>query len=241
MTSGREWLAATDFEFSYRVWVFAAIFFGSFQLYAVDHVMAAAAIAGWLSRSGLHVTTGMVIVAGVALAFLAALLRTWAAAYMRTEVVHDAQVHDTRLVADGPYRYVRNPLYLGTTLLGVGFALVASRLGAVVMIVLLVVFHDRLVRREERALRATQGASYREYLAKVPRFVPSLWPRVPAGGMRPRWGQAFGGEIFMWGFAAAYLVLAVTGNGRVMTWSCIALVALTVLLRRWMVARRLAQ
>ena len=49
---------------------------------------------------------------GAALVFVAALLRTWATAYLRTEIVHDAPQHAEALVADGPYRYVRNPLYL---------------------------------------------------------------------------------------------------------------------------------
>ena len=54
----------------------------------------------------------IVIVAGALLVFLGAGLRTWGAAYLRTEVVHDTAQHSQALVADGPFRYTRNPLYL---------------------------------------------------------------------------------------------------------------------------------
>ena len=56
----------------------------------------------------------IVILFGSLLVFLAAGLRTWGAAYLRTEVVHDTAQHSEALVADGPFRYTRNPLYLGT-------------------------------------------------------------------------------------------------------------------------------
>ena len=39
---------------------------------------------------------------------------------MSSSVVHDPRVHDSRLVADGPYRYLRNPLYLGDVLVAFG-------------------------------------------------------------------------------------------------------------------------
>jgi len=60
---------------------------------------------------------------GAVLTVLAALVRTWAAAYLRSEVIHDSKLHGEGLVADGPYRYVRNPLYLGSVLFAVGFAM----------------------------------------------------------------------------------------------------------------------
>ncbi len=99
---------------------------------------------------------------------------------MRSDVVHDPRVHDSRLVADGPYRYVRNPLYLGTILMAFGIAFAASRSGFVVLLVAITLFQYRLTLREERALKATQGEGYRLYLAAVPRLLPSLRPRVAA-------------------------------------------------------------
>src|SRR3989442_13506873 len=42
---------------------------------------------------------------------VAALIRTWASSYLRAAVVYAAEVKTESLVADGPYRQVRNPLY----------------------------------------------------------------------------------------------------------------------------------
>lgn len=115
----RNWLAAGDLEYRLRPWIIAAIFFAAFELYQWDHVRAAGALAGWLTPSGgnVHATETLIFGAGAAMALAAAALRTWAAAYMSSSVVHDPRVHDSRLVADGPYRYLRNPLYLGVILI----------------------------------------------------------------------------------------------------------------------------
>jgi hypothetical protein len=43
----------------------------------------------------------------------------------------------------------------------------------------------------------------------VPRFWPSLRPRVPPGNRRPQWGQALGGESFVWLFGLAELLVAI--------------------------------
>jgi hypothetical protein len=68
----------------------------------------------------------------------------------------------------------------------------------------------RLILREEEALRQNQGRSYRAYCETVPRFWPSLRPRVPPGNRRPQWGQALGGESFVWLFGLAELLVAMT-------------------------------
>jgi protein-S-isoprenylcysteine O-methyltransferase Ste14 len=229
------WMAAADLEYRIRPWIIAAIFFAAFQLYQWDHVSAAGALAGWLTRAGGNVQTMQTVIfaIGAAAALAAAALRTWAAAYMRSSVVHDPRVHDNRLVADGPYRHLRNPLYLGVILMAFGIALAASRSGFVVLVLAVPFFQYRLILREERALAATQGEGYRRYLAAVPRMIPSLRPRVPAGGMRPQWGQAFYGELFMWGFALTFVLFVATGNNRILMWGCIGATVLVLLMGRW--------
>ena len=122
----------------------------------------------------------------------------------------DMRLHTDRLVADGPYRYVRNPLYLGNMLLALGFAVMASRIGFFVLIVGMLVFCYRLILREEAGIRATQGESYLAYCAAVPRLLPSLHPKLPPSGATPRWSDGLLGEMFMWIMAASVLVFAVT-------------------------------
>ena len=201
-------MRATTFEFRERFWIIAGVFFAGFACYWIDHVNAAHAIAGGHAR--------LVIGLGAVIATLAALLRTWATAYLRTDVVKDARLHTDRLVADGPYRHVRNPLYLGTALLAVAFAPLASRTGAVVMIAGMLVFVLRLIGREEGELHASQGDAYRAYVRAVPRFLPALVPRVPASGAAPQWRQAVRGELMMWAFAAGIAAFAVSLDQRLL-------------------------
>jgi protein-S-isoprenylcysteine O-methyltransferase Ste14 len=81
------------------------------------------------------------------------------------------------LVMSGPFRFVRNPLYLGNVALWVGFALCA-RLAWLSPIVLLVLAAEyrAIVAWEERLLASRLGAPYLEYLRRVPRWLPS-WRR----------------------------------------------------------------
>jgi protein-S-isoprenylcysteine O-methyltransferase Ste14 len=141
---------------------------------------------------------------------LAALVRSWAEAYLHSSVVHDSQLHSDRLVADGPYRRVRNPLYLGNILLAVGMGLMASRTGFLVLVIATVPFVYRLILREEAGLLESQGESYRRYYETVPRLWPSWRARVPAGGGRPNWVDGFAGETFVWSFAIGMVVFDVT-------------------------------
>jgi hypothetical protein len=154
------------------------------------------------------------VVFGVAtlLVALAAFLRTWATAYLRTEVVHDPSLHAEGVVADGPYRHVRNPLYLAVFLMALAMGTMASRLGFVVIAVLVLLFVRRLIGREESELLASQGDRYRLFFDAVPRLVPSIRPRLPPSGAAPQWGQAFAGELFFWIFAVAMAAVTVTLN-----------------------------
>jgi protein-S-isoprenylcysteine O-methyltransferase Ste14 len=124
--------------------------------------------------------------------------------------VHDPNLRTEGVVADGPYRYLRNPLYFGNLLLAVGMGLLMSRLGFAIVVLGHAIFLLRLIGREESELLATQGERYRAYYDAVPRLVPSLRPRVPSSGLKPRWPQAFAGEIFFWLLFAGTLYFAVT-------------------------------
>ncbi len=233
-TARHSWFVATETEFRTRFWILAVIFFGSFQLYTWDHVPAATAMADLLAGSksasaDAHGLQTLIYGIGAAAVLAAAALRTWAAAYMTSSVVHDDRVHDHRLVADGPYRHLRNPLYLGMILVAFGIGLAASRSGFVVIMAAVILLQFRLTRREEAALLATQGESYRSYLAGVPSLWPSLRPRLPASGASPHWGQALRGELFMWLYAAACIAFAVTGSKRTLMYGCIVATAMVPL------------
>jgi protein-S-isoprenylcysteine O-methyltransferase Ste14 len=77
----------------------------------------------------------------------------------------------TALVATGPFRFSRNPLYVALTLMYVGLALLADALWVLVLIVpVLVLMHYGVVRREERYLEAKFGDAYRAYRSRVRRY-----------------------------------------------------------------------
>lgn len=78
------------------------------------------------------------------------------------------------LVTSGPYRVVRNPMYLGTYWIGAGFFLALSPWWAVVLYSL--VFYRRFRRQiiqEEKFLKKNFGKEYDEYCHKVPRLFPN--------------------------------------------------------------------
>lgn len=214
-------MRATEAEFRYRFWVIGAIFWVAFSCYSFDRVNAGAAIARWLAGPSVdfhsphfRLMLHLIFAGATAITAAGVGIRTWGAAYLKSTVVHDLSLHNEALVADGPYRHVRNPLYFCSVLLGAGIGLMASRLGWFVLVILLYVFHRRLIAREEAELRKTQGESYAAYCARVPRFWPSLRPRVPTGDVKPRWKQALAGESFLWIMVLAVAVFAVTFNER---------------------------
>jgi protein-S-isoprenylcysteine O-methyltransferase Ste14 len=142
-----------------------------------------------------------------------AMMRTWATAYLQRDVVQDSNFRTEALVADGPYRHVRNPLYFANVLMALSMALLASRTGWLVIVAGMIVFQYRLIGREELELSRSLGERYRAYCRAVPRLWPSIRPRVPAGELKPRWKQAWLAEaFFFWGFAAAMASFAVTLN-----------------------------
>lgn len=212
-------MAASDFEFKYRFWIFGALFWIAFATYSLDPQNAGAALVEWIVRPGRTTATKadyhLIFVVAALFCLACALLRTWATAYLNPEVMVDMQMHTSRLVADGPYRYVRNPLYLGNILLGVGFGLMASRVGFVILVVGMIFFDYRLILREEGGIAASQGESYKAYCDAVPRLLPALSPKLPSGGRVPNWRDGFLGEAFMWVMAASVAAFAVTLNQRV--------------------------
>lgn len=78
----------------------------------------------------------------------------------------------TRLVCTGPYRYSRNPDYIGQTLTYVGIAVVANSWWPLVLLPLILLVVQRgVIRREERYLEAKFGDEYRSYMARVRRWL----------------------------------------------------------------------
>lgn len=84
-----------------------------------------------------------------------------------------------RLVVKGPYRYVRNPLYVTDVGVMLGTALVTGKWFVLVVLAAYLLQLGMQVFFEERELKARFGAPYLRYLRRVPRFVPRLRPVDP--------------------------------------------------------------
>lgn len=118
-------------------------------------------------------TTGL-LVAGAALVAAGEAVRLWG-------VHHIGAISRTRsdrlgpLITSGPFGRVRNPLYIGNVALWVGFALCAGLVWMAPPILVLLGFeYHAIVRWEERLLERRRGDEYKAYMARVPRWVPSL-------------------------------------------------------------------
>jgi protein-S-isoprenylcysteine O-methyltransferase Ste14 len=85
------------------------------------------------------------------------------------------EVPPDRIVAQGPYRFVRNPMYLGHLIFMLGLAVTfSSWLAAALLAFHTVWFHQRVVMDEAR-LEARFGAPYLAYKARVKRWIPGVF------------------------------------------------------------------
>jgi len=207
---------ATDFEFRNRFWIIFGLFWAGFGAYAIEHANLAVtlltAVAGGAKPSDGAIRAAFAWAA--VLGFAAGALRSWASAYLRSGIVHDTALHSEGLVADGPFRFVRNPLYLGNILLALGMALLMSPMGALVVVAGQTLFLLRLIRREEWELTQSEGDRFTAYKAAVPMLVPALTPRVPSGRTTPHVVEGLVGESFTWILVLAMVVFAFTLNSR---------------------------
>jgi protein-S-isoprenylcysteine O-methyltransferase Ste14 len=108
------------------------------------------------------------------------LVRAWASGHVEK---------NEQLAISGPYAHTRNPLYLGSLILGAGFALAArSWWIAVVLVFFFAVIYVPVIRAEERFLRG-RFREFEDYVSHV----PILFPRLSRFGETP---QAFSWDLY---------------------------------------------
>ena len=102
---------------------------------------------------------------GLAIAFVGMVVRLYASGFI---------VKNEQLATDGPYRFVRHPLYTGNILLVVGFAIAGSRWWGLPLAALFFWFYyPPAIEYEDRKLRRIFGSSWEEWA----RLTPALMPR----------------------------------------------------------------
>ena len=151
-----------------------------------------------VSRLGLAsfaYATPIVILFTTLIAALSVWLRIWGTAYLDPGIVHAANMNAGKVMASGPYRYVRNPLYLGVIFMVAAMAFAMPVSGAVFALILVTFFDLRLVLGEEKFLSAKLGEPYQAYLQSVPRFIPRLRTTLPAGPRSTGWLRSIFAEL----------------------------------------------
>jgi protein-S-isoprenylcysteine O-methyltransferase Ste14 len=116
------------------------------------------------------------LLVGAIVSTLGLLLRGWAAGHIRK---------NSALATSGPYAFTRNPLYLGSFLLGLGFTIGSGfwPLGILFAVLFLGIYFP-VMRVESATLAKLFGRSFQEYAREVPLFFPRVTPyrSGPANG-----------------------------------------------------------
>ncbi|MFY9852333.1 MAG: methyltransferase [Terracidiphilus sp.] len=156
-----------------------------------------------LTRMGLvhfALAVPLMIALAALIAAKGALLRVWGTACLGYGTVQHAQMQAGTVMADWPYRYMRNPLYLGGWCMCAAMAFLMPPTGALFAAVLVAVFQMRLILGEEAFLTHQLGQPYIDYQHAVPRIFPHLRAMIsragPApSGRKPQWLRAIITEI----------------------------------------------
>ena len=131
---------------------------------------------------------GIELLPGVWLVLAGLLVRCWAAGYIKKIRV---------LTIAGPYAYVRNPLYVGNFLMGLGFCLFVQHIMlSLIYIVLFSFLYIGTMKKEEAVLTDLFKGEYINYKKEVPAFIPRIIPYTSKQSMRYSLKQAhYNGEL----------------------------------------------
>lgn len=193
--------------FRHRVWLIAGAFFAATFL---AHFLAnrfTVPFGSWMAldprlRLGAQGPLGgaptlqllaptLLFVAGMA-------LRAWGTSYLRGNVMLDKRLHTERLIVAGPFRWCRNPLYLGNVLFAAGFGLYLPPPGLLLAVAGMGAAVGVVAAAEAKALRRVYGAEYDAYARAVPMFLPRPPPKGLLRGtpVRPDWRNGLATELW---------------------------------------------
>lgn len=143
--------------------IFVAIFIGN--------VFANVSYARIMGSFDVHLIVGTVIIwGGVVLRFWA--MRTLGKFFTTNVIIQEGH----RVVKKGPYRYLRHPAYSGSLLAFIGVAIgMGNWIGLVIMELIIFAAMRKRMNVEEKALQASLGAEYRDYMKNTKRIVPFIY------------------------------------------------------------------
>ncbi len=116
-------------------------------------------------------------------------IRLWAMSYLGRPA-RSMKIQANRLVTEGPFRFVRNPIYLANIIIYIGTSIVANFWMPYFLLVVMGYFSIQyffIVLSEEAVLTETFGDRFFQYCSAVPRFIPALKPLTSGNFLTPSW------------------------------------------------------
>jgi len=143
------------------------------------------------------------VILGAAVSLPGLIIRAWAAGHLKKE---------KELAVSGPYRYSRNPLYLGNLILGLSLA---AGSGSTVVVIIFsayfLVFYPMIILAERERMKKLFPEKYKEYIKHVPLFFPWRKPLASQEKARFSWTQYRANREYraLIGSTVYWLILAV--------------------------------
>ena len=136
------------------------------------------------------------IILGLILMAIGELLRFIASSYLGISS-RSTLLESKELVTNGPFAYVRNPIYFGNLLLYMGASILSGAYLPYLLyltIIFFAIFYAFIVKYEESFLGDTFGSKYESYLINVPRFFPRLSAYPEGGSTKPNFSEGLNAE-----------------------------------------------
>jgi protein-S-isoprenylcysteine O-methyltransferase Ste14 len=201
--------------YQHRPWIYWAIylfgfFAGNSADAAINHRKPFPAFV--IPVMSLHWSRDVILAVATLIVFLGWALRLWGSSYLSAEVVWNRDALQNRLLVDGPFRYVRNPLYLGNILQAIGVGVLASPVGWAFIVIGNIWFSAMLAAHEAGLMRARFGAVYDAYGANVRALIPRLTPATVEGAAtaEPSVIAGVGSELLTFGLCVGMLAFTLT-------------------------------
>jgi len=199
------------FNFEYRVEISYLIFFLALSTLLLPYELLYKKFA-MISGFSDGTSFAAVFLAIAVVNILAGILRVRACAFIGSAVMMKKEVQARKVVAAGPYAYVRNPIYLADIISMTATAFAGNALS------LAVLFFGKLFTSllfcvyEESNLLEYIGADYKDYYDRVPRFIPKFYPYYRADStVKPDFYDGLLHSFYPFGIAAGFIFAAITG------------------------------
>jgi protein-S-isoprenylcysteine O-methyltransferase Ste14 len=136
------------------------------------------------------------IIVGLLMIFCGEFMRLWGVSYAGA-ATRTREAGAPELVSNGPFAYVRNPLYVGNILIYVGAVVLSGVWFPYLVILVFLTFYFQytfIISHEEEKLEELFKESYTEYKKYVPRFIPKLVAYKNKSNISPQIKKAFKSE-----------------------------------------------